>query len=212
MAPHKTPTAACPRVVGVASDGRDLVLCGRPLPCLAHTATASTRLPPRWGLVAAGFVFIAVWAAALSGALGHLDSDDQVVTVAAADDATTTSTAAPTTTNTTAPATTTSSTTSSTTAAPTTTTTAAPASRPAHSGVWDRLAGCESGGRWSIHDSVHEGGLQFAVSTWDSFKPAGFPDGAHQATREQQILVAERVLDAQGWRAWPTCSRKLGLR
>jgi hypothetical protein len=25
-------------------------------------------------------------------------------------------------------------------------------------------------------------------------------------------LLAERTLDAQGWGAWPTCSRKLGLR
>jgi hypothetical protein len=34
----------------------------------------------------------------------------------------------------------------------------------------------------------------------------------HQASRTQQIAVAERVLAAQGWKAWPACSRKLGLR
>ena len=79
-------------------------------------------------------------------------------------------------------------------------------------GVWDRLAACESGGRWDIHNSVHEGGLQFALSTWDAYRPAGFPPRAWQATREQQITVAERVLAAQGWKAWPTCSRRLGLR
>lgn len=103
----------------------------------------------------------------------------------------------------------------------TTTTPAAPV--VAQGDVWDRLAQCESGGRWHIHDAVHEGGLQFAVGTWDDYKPAGFPEGAHQATREQQILVAVRVrdgvpgtsdpyLNAQGWGAWPTCSRRIGLR
>jgi hypothetical protein len=34
----------------------------------------------------------------------------------------------------------------------------------------------------------------------------------HKASRSQQIKVAERVLKAQGWKAWPACSRKLGLR
>lgn len=123
---------------------------------------------------------------------------------------------------------TTTSTTSTTTMPPTTTsTTAAPAPAPAPAAdgsVWFRLADCESGewdrsgrpipgtARWHIADSVHEGGLQFAVSTWDGFKPDGYPGGAHEATPEQQIVVAERVKARQGWGAWPTCSRKLGLR
>ena len=34
---------------------------------------------------------------------------------------------------------------------------------------------------------------------------------AYQASREQQITVAERVLASQGWGAWPACSAKLGL-
>lgn len=99
-----------------------------------------------------------------------------------------------------------------------------PPPTPSDGSVWYRLADCESGewdrngqpipgsARWHIADSVHEGGLQFAVSTWDGFKPAGYPDGAHEATPEQQIVVAERVKARQGWGAWPTCSRKLGLR
>lgn len=123
--------------------------------------------------------------------------------------------------------TTSTSTTTTTTAPPPTTTTSevvAVAQSAPSGNVWYRLADCESGewdrnrnpipgsARWSVHDSVHEGGLQFAVSTWDGFKPAGYPDGAHQASPDQQIAVAERVRDAQGWGAWPTCSRKLGLR
>jgi hypothetical protein len=34
----------------------------------------------------------------------------------------------------------------------------------------------------------------------------------HQASKGEQIRVAERVLAKQGWKAWPSCSRKLGLR
>jgi glutamate racemase len=35
---------------------------------------------------------------------------------------------------------------------------------------------------------------------------------AAQASREQQIVVAERVLAEEGWLAWPVCSLTLGLR
>jgi resuscitation-promoting factor RpfA len=76
--------------------------------------------------------------------------------------------------------------------------------------TWDKVAQCESGGNWatSTGNGFH-GGLQFTASTWRSFGGSGMP---HQASRTEQIAVAERVLDAQGWKAWPACSRKLGLR
>lgn len=77
--------------------------------------------------------------------------------------------------------------------------------------VWDRLAACESGGDWASSTGTYEGGLQFHPSTWDAAKPAGYPDAAHRATREQQVAVAERVLAEQGWSAWPACSGQLGL-
>ena len=77
--------------------------------------------------------------------------------------------------------------------------------------VWDRLAQCESGGRWSI-DSRYDGGLQFHPDTWRAYGGTEFATDAHQATREQQIAVAERVQDDAGWGAWPACSRQLGLR
>lgn len=54
--------------------------------------------------------------------------------------------------------------------------------------------------------------MQFLPETWDAFAPDGFPDAAYDATRVEQIAVAELVLDAQGWGAWPACSRTLGLR
>jgi Transglycosylase-like domain len=87
----------------------------------------------------------------------------------------------------------------------------APAS--ATGSVWDRLARCESGGRWNYNGSSgYDGGLQFLPSTWRSYKPSGYPSYAWQASREQQIVVAKKVLSDAGWGAWPACARKLGLR
>jgi hypothetical protein len=87
---------------------------------------------------------------------------------------------------------------------------AAPAASADSGTVWDRLAQCEASGNWSINTgNGFSGGLQFTPSTWRAFGGTG---RAHQASREQQIVVAERVLAKQGWGAWPACSRKLGLR
>lgn len=77
--------------------------------------------------------------------------------------------------------------------------------------VWDRLADCESNGNWAIN-AYHDGGLQFHPTTWTNYKPKGYPAYAWQASREQQIAVAERVQAVEGWKAWPVCSRRLGLR
>jgi resuscitation-promoting factor RpfA len=79
--------------------------------------------------------------------------------------------------------------------------------------TWDRLAQCESGGRWHINTgNGFYGGLQFTRSTWISFGGKRFAPMAHKATRLEQIKVAERVKRVQGWRAWPACTAKLGLR
>lgn len=77
--------------------------------------------------------------------------------------------------------------------------------------IWDDLAACESGERWDYNGpSGFDGGLQFAPSTW---RAMGGPTAyAWQASRAEQIAVAERLLDVQGWGAWPGCARKLGLR
>ena len=80
-------------------------------------------------------------------------------------------------------------------------------------GVWDAIAACESGGDWSIATgNGYYGGLQFSAGTWRASGGGEFAATADQATRDQQIVVAARVLDEQGWGAWPTCSRRLGLR
>lgn len=68
---------------------------------------------------------------------------------------------------------------------------------------WDAVAACESGGNWGIATgNGYYGGLQFAMGTWRSNGGSGSP---HHASREEQIRVAENVLQTQGIGAWPTC-------
>jgi hypothetical protein len=75
--------------------------------------------------------------------------------------------------------------------------------------TWDALAQCESGGNWSTNTgNGFSGGLQFTPTTWAAFGGTGSPA---DATREQQIAVAENVQASQGWGAWPACAAKLGL-
>jgi hypothetical protein len=76
--------------------------------------------------------------------------------------------------------------------------------------VWDRIAKCESGGRWNTSTgNGYSGGLQFSPGTWRAYGGSG---SASHASRTEQIAVAEKVLAAQGWGAWPSCSRKAGAR
>lgn len=75
---------------------------------------------------------------------------------------------------------------------------------------WDRVASCESGGNWAINTgNGYHGGLQFSQGTWASHGGSEFASSANQASRDQQIAVAERVLATQGKGAWPVCGRGL---
>ncbi|MEU9818570.1 transglycosylase family protein [Pseudonocardia alni] len=77
--------------------------------------------------------------------------------------------------------------------------------------TWDSLAHCESTGNWAANTgNGYYGGLQFSPSTWKAYGGGEYATSAHQATRAQQIAVAEKVLAAQGWNAWPSCSSKTG--
>jgi len=68
---------------------------------------------------------------------------------------------------------------------------------------WDAVAACESGGNWAIATgNGYYGGLQFSPSTWRANGGSGMPN---QASREEQIRVAENVLRTQGIGAWPSC-------
>ncbi|GGF26091.1 transglycosylase family protein [Williamsia phyllosphaerae] len=72
---------------------------------------------------------------------------------------------------------------------------------------WDAVAACESGGNWAIDTgNGFSGGLQFTPSTWAANGGSGSPANA---SREEQIRVAENVLASQGPGAWPVCGANL---
>lgn len=84
--------------------------------------------------------------------------------------------------------------------------------------TWDRLAECESNQTWDINTgNTFYGGLQFNKMSWDWAVDVGghdVPAYPHNATRMQQISVAETLLEIHpaGWGAWPACTRALGIR
>ncbi|ORB87112.1 resuscitation-promoting factor [Mycobacterium kansasii] len=81
----------------------------------------------------------------------------------------------------------------------------------AHADVmnWDAVAQCESGGNWTANTGNGSyGGLQFKQSTWDEYGGVGSPANA---SKQEQIAVANRVLVGQGPAAWPKCASAGGL-
>ncbi len=71
---------------------------------------------------------------------------------------------------------------------------------------WDAVAACESGGKWNTATgNGYYGGLQFTMGTWHSNGGSGSP---HQASKDEQIRVANNVLKSQGIGAWPVCGRR----
>lgn len=91
--------------------------------------------------------------------------------------------------------------------------TIAAAAPAAHAGsVWDGVAACESGNNWSISTgNGFYGGLQFTHSTWLAYGGGAYADNANDASRSEQIAVAQRVLASQGPGAWPVCGPRAGL-
>ena len=83
-------------------------------------------------------------------------------------------------------------------------TTAAPAS------AWDAVAQCESGGNWAANTgNGYTGGLQFTSSTWAAYGGTQYASSADQASKSEQITVANKVLADQGATAWPNCGTSL---
>lgn len=100
---------------------------------------------------------------------------------------------------------------------------------------WLRLADCESGdwdananpipgsARWDYgapggftHAGFEQfhGGLNFHPDTWSWVAPMVGVESkyAYQASPEDQVRVGEKTQELQGWKAWPVCSKKIGLR
>lgn len=108
-----------------------------------------------------------------------------------------------------------------------------------HRDIWDDLADCESGNwtddgfeegsaRWHVGGTDHRaqprpswssglyyGGIQFNPDSWTWAADVGDhqvdPNPANNS-RETQISVGKTLKDLQGWGAWPTCTKLLGLR
>lgn len=81
------------------------------------------------------------------------------------------------------------------------------------SSVWDRLAYCESTGNWHINTgNGFYGGTQTSLSTWKEYGGLRYAKRPDLASRDQQILVNKRILKGQGWKAWPACSKRIGMR
>lgn len=79
------------------------------------------------------------------------------------------------------------------------------------SGVWHRLAMCESTNnpRAVSPSGTYRGLFQFDLSTWYSVGGAGDPINA---SRAEQLKRAKILQSRRGWGPWPVCSVKLGLR
>lgn len=78
--------------------------------------------------------------------------------------------------------------------------------------TWDAVAECESGGSWSANSgNGYYGGLQMTQETWEDNGGLDYAPSADQASRSQQIAVAEKILAAKGTSAWATCGLVAGL-
>ncbi|MGC2656265.1 MAG: transglycosylase family protein, partial [Mycobacterium sp.] len=79
--------------------------------------------------------------------------------------------------------------------------------------IWDAIAACEAGGNWAINTgNGYYGGVQFDQGTWERNGGLRYAGRADQASREEQIAVAEVTRARQGWGAWPVCSGRAGTR
>ncbi|MFJ4006760.1 transglycosylase family protein [Streptomyces sp. NPDC090023] len=78
--------------------------------------------------------------------------------------------------------------------------------------TWDKVAECESGGSWSADTgNGYYGGLQMSQDDWDKYGGTQYAASADQASRSQQISVAEKILAEQGTTHWATCALLAGL-
>lgn len=88
----------------------------------------------------------------------------------------------------------------------------ATAASAADNTTWDAVAECESGGLWSANeDNGYYGGLQLDQETWEEHGGTEYAERPDLASRDQQITVAERVLDAEGAEPFGDCAQTAGL-
>lgn len=69
---------------------------------------------------------------------------------------------------------------------------------------WQAIAQCESGGNWAADTGNGlYGGLQISQAAWNANGGVGSPAAA---SPQQQIEVADRIMETEGPSAWPKCS------
>ena len=66
--------------------------------------------------------------------------------------------------------------------------------------MWEKVATCETGGRWWRNAPTFDGGLGISRVNWQYFAPDNFPDAPHLASKEQQVFVARQI---QAWGGVP---------
>lgn len=78
--------------------------------------------------------------------------------------------------------------------------------------LWDRIARCESGGRWDYppvtnRSGTYSGGVMIGHRWWPKFGGREFAAYPYQASKQQQIIVAERIAREAGldnaWQCYP---------
>lgn len=74
----------------------------------------------------------------------------------------------------------------------------------------DAIAECESGGNPRAYNPAGPwyGAWQFRQDTW--LRMGGGPGDIRNYTYAQQKVVAQRLAEADGWDAWPSCAQSLG--
>src|SRR5882757_5158403 len=82
----------------------------------------------------------------------------------------------------------------------------------AEGSTWDKVAVCETGGQWSANTgNGFYGGLAITQDTWDTYGGDAYAQRPDEATRAEQIAVAENILGTLGPDAWPGCELSTGL-
>ncbi|MEV7129994.1 transglycosylase family protein [Streptomyces sp. NPDC093260] len=78
--------------------------------------------------------------------------------------------------------------------------------------TWDKVAQCETGGSWSADNgNGYYGGLLLTQDDWEQYGGLAYAASPDQASRSQQIAVAEKILADRGPGAWHTCGLLAGL-
>ncbi len=181
-----------------------LVVFGAALAALIRGHLGGARIPNR--KTAGVTLILGVLIVGIGGALTPQTPSDTT-----ANTATSTARSAPSSTSTTA--TTATANPSSTTPAAGGANTVAAAPGLPDTSVWDALAQCESSGNWATNTgSGFYGGVQLDQSVWLSNGGGVYAPLPSDATREQQIVIAEKVRADHGYTPWSDCADKLGLR